>query len=100
MNKVSLLQLDFDLDSCAIAYAKGSEFENCAKCTHCSRHCPMGLKVPEQRGSVDCIRCMNCTSYGSVYWRFGLGAGADRTGRSGTASPPRGGAESEPAVPA
>jgi len=100
MNKVSLLQLDYDLDSCAIAYAKGSEFENCATCKHCSLHCPMGLKVPEQRGSVDCIRCMNCTSYGSVYWRFGLGAGADRTGRSGTASPPRGGAESEPAVPA
>jgi len=71
-NKVSLLKLDTDLDSCAIAYALGSDYENCAKCKHCSRFCPMGLKVPEQIGSVDCIRCMNCTSYGSPKWRFGL----------------------------
>jgi polyferredoxin len=71
-NKVSLLKLDTNLDSCAIAYAQGSDFDNCAKCNHCSRFCPMGLKVPEQIGSVDCIRCMNCTSYGSPQWRFGF----------------------------
>jgi len=69
-NKFSLLQLNVDLDSCAIAYAKGSDFTNCATCNHCSRHCPMDLKVPEQIGSVDCIRCMNCTSYGSPNWSF------------------------------
>jgi polyferredoxin len=100
MNKVSLLQLDFDLDNCAIAYAKGSEFENCQKCTHCSRHCPMGLKVPEQRSSVDCIRCMNCTSFGSVLWRFGTGAPRERTGETLSASASRADAESGPAAPA
>lgn len=69
-NKISLLQLNVNLDSCAIAYAKGSDFTNCATCNHCSRHCPMDLKVPEQIDSVDCIRCMNCTSYGSPEWSF------------------------------
>ena len=72
-NKFSMLQLEIDLDSCAIAFAKGSEFENCASCGYCSEHCPMDLKVPEQIGSVDCIRCMNCTSYGSVKWRMTFG---------------------------
>lgn len=67
-NKFSMLKMGSDLDSCAIAYAKGSDFENCAKCRYCSEHCPMHLKVPEQIGSVDCIRCMECTSYGSVFW--------------------------------
>jgi ferredoxin-type protein NapH len=71
-NKVSLLKLDADLDNCAVAYAMGSDFENCKTCMHCSRFCPMNLKVPEQIGSVDCIRCMNCTSYGSPRWRFGV----------------------------
>jgi ferredoxin-type protein NapH len=96
MNKVSLLQLDYDLDSCAIAYAKGSEFENCATCMHCSRNCPMGLKVPEQRGSVDCIRCMNCTSFGSVLWRFGIGPSRDRTGETVAVPAPDAKAASEP----
>jgi len=72
-NKFSFLQLEVDLDSCAIAFARGSEFENCASCRYCSEHCPMDLKVPEEIGSVDCIRCMNCTSYGSVRWRMHLG---------------------------
>ncbi|MCD4689862.1 4Fe-4S binding protein [bacterium] len=67
-NKISLLQMNVNLDSCAIAYAMGSDFQNCAKCKHCSVHCPMDLKVPEQIDSVDCIRCMNCTSYGSPEW--------------------------------
>jgi ferredoxin-type protein NapH len=80
-NKFSMLQMDTHLDDCAIAYAKGSDFENCATCRHCSYHCPMDLKVPEEIGSVDCIRCMNCTSYGSVYWRFGLGEGGRGTAR-------------------
>ena len=80
-NKVSLLKLDTDLDSCAIAYAQGSDHENCATCTHCSRFCPMGLKVPEQTGSVDCIRCMNCTSYGSPKWRFGFAPPTREAGR-------------------
>jgi NAD-dependent dihydropyrimidine dehydrogenase PreA subunit len=79
-NKFSMLQMDTNLDECAIAYAKGSEFENCATCRYCSQKCPMNLKVPEEIGSVDCIRCMNCTSYGSVYWRFG-----PRSGGHGTA---------------
>lgn len=100
MNKVSLLQLDYDLDSCAIAYAKGSDFENCATCNHCSRHCPMDLKVPEQRGSVDCIRCMNCTSYGSVLWRFGFGPPRDRTGHRAAVSAPGADAVPEPRAPA
>jgi ferredoxin-type protein NapH len=73
-NKVSLLQLDADLDSCAVAYAMGSDYKNCATCKHCSKHCPMGLKVPEEIGSIDCIRCMICTSYGSPKWRFGFSA--------------------------
>ncbi|MCK4409383.1 MAG: 4Fe-4S binding protein, partial [Candidatus Eisenbacteria sp.] len=60
-NKFSLLQMDTHLDDCAIAYAMGSDFKNCASCMHCSKDCPMGLKVPEEIGSVDCIRCMNCT---------------------------------------
>ncbi len=80
MNKFSLLQLDFDLDTCAIAYAQGSDLENCAKCLHCSKNCPMGLKVPEQIGSVDCIRCMNCTTTGSAFWRFGTAPSRNRTG--------------------
>ncbi len=71
-NKISLLQLHVNLDSCAVAYAKGSDFTNCATCRHCSINCPMDLKVPEQIGSVDCIRCMNCTSYGSPEWTFRL----------------------------
>jgi len=71
-NKISLLTLEVDLDSCAIAFAKGSDFENCASCNYCSEHCPMDLKVPEEIGSVDCIRCMNCTSYGSVKWSMHL----------------------------
>jgi polyferredoxin len=71
-NKFSVLKLGSDLDSCAIAYAKGSDFENCAKCRYCSEHCPMSLKVPEQIDSVDCIRCMECTSYGSVFWGMRL----------------------------
>ena len=100
MNKVSLLQLDYDLDNCAIAYARGSDFENCAKCKHCSLQCPMGLKVPEQRGSVDCIRCMNCTSYGSVHWRFGFAPPGDRTGQSARAPASVGAGESKRKVPA
>lgn len=100
MNKVSLLQLDYDLDSCAIAYAKGSDFENCATCSHCSTHCPMDLKVPEQRGSVDCIRCMNCTSYGSVFWRFGMERQRDRTGETVAAPAPNVDVASEPGAPA
>jgi polyferredoxin len=80
MNKFSLLQLDFDLDTCAIARAQGSDIANCAVCQHCSKDCPMGLKVPEQIGSVDCIRCMNCTTSGSVFWRFGIAPSRDRTG--------------------
>jgi polyferredoxin len=71
-NKFSLLKLGSDLDTCAIAYAKGSDFENCARCRYCSEHCPMHLKVPEQIDSVDCIRCMECTSYGSVFWGMSL----------------------------
>jgi ferredoxin-type protein NapH len=100
MNKVSLLQLDYDLDNCAIAYAKGSDFENCASCKHCSNHCPMGLKVPEQRSSVDCIRCMNCTSYGSVHWRFGFAPPGDRTGETARARPEGGADEPPDKVPA
>jgi ferredoxin-type protein NapH len=71
-NKFSVLKLGSDLDSCAIAYARGSDFDNCAKCRYCSEHCPMHLKVPEQIDSVDCIRCMECTSYGSVFWAMRL----------------------------
>jgi hypothetical protein len=37
--------------------------------------------VPEEIGSVDCIRCMNCTSYGSVYWKMDLGQGGRGTAR-------------------
>ena len=80
-NKFSLLQMDTHLDDCAIAFAKGSEFKNCASCNYCSADCPMGLKVPEEIGSVDCIRCMNCTSYGSVYWKMNLGQGGRGTAR-------------------
>ena len=80
-NKFSMLKMDTHLDDCAIAYAKGSDFKNCATCNHCSRLCPMDLKVPEEIGSVDCIRCMNCTTYGSVYWRFGFGEGGRGTAR-------------------
>ncbi len=100
MNKVSLLQLDYDLDSCAIAYAKGSDFENCRSCKHCSSRCPMNLKVPEQRGSVDCIRCMNCTSYGSVLWRFRLGSAGDGAGERGAADARAADAVPEPRAPA
>jgi len=80
-NKFSLLQMDTHLDDCAIAFAKGSDFKNCASCNYCSADCPMDLKVPEQIGSVDCIRCMNCTSYGSVYWKVTLGQGGRGTAR-------------------
>ncbi len=98
-NKFSLLQLDFDLDTCAIAYAQGSDFENCAKCMHCSKNCPMGLKAPEQIGSVDCIRCMNCTSYGSVFWRFGTAPSRDRTGERMIAPAPHWGTKDVPEAP-
>jgi len=37
--------------------------------------------VPEEIGSVDCIRCMNCTSFGSVYWTMNLGEGGRGTAR-------------------
>lgn len=67
-NKVSLLQLNVDIDSCRVAVAKGADYDNCATCRHCSTHCPMDLKVPEQIDSVDCIRCMNCTHNGSPTW--------------------------------
>ncbi len=76
-NKFSFLRLQVNLDSCAIAFAKGSDFTNCASCRYCSEHCPMDLKVPEEIGSVDCIMCMNCTSYGSVEWRMHLGPTPD-----------------------
>ena len=99
MNKISLLQLDFDLDTCAIAYAQGSDLENCAKCQHCSKNCPMGLKVPEQIGSVDCIRCMNCTSDGSVFWRFGTAPSRDRTGEKMKEPAPHWGTRKVPAQP-
>ena len=81
-NKVSLLKLDYDLDRCAIAHARGSGIEGCATCKHCSAVCPMDLKVPEQTGSVDCIRCMNCVSSGSVIWRMGFTPPHDRTGQT------------------
>jgi len=80
-NKFSLLQMDTHLDDCAIAFAKGSDFKNCASCNYCSADCPMDLKVPEEIGSVDCIRCMNCTSFGSVYWKVTLGQGGRGTAR-------------------
>ena len=87
-NKVSLLKLDYDLDRCAIAHARGSNIAGCATCKSCSSVCPMDLKVPEQTGSVDCIRCMNCSTRGSVIWRMGTAPPKDRTGETtrGTAA--------------
>ncbi len=96
MNKVSLLQLDYDLSGCRIASARGSNIENCVTCKHCSRDCPMDLKVPEQRGSVDCIRCMNCTRDGSVLWRFRLGPARNGTGNKAAAPTSKGDAAAEP----
>lgn len=81
-NKVSLLKLDYDLDRCAIAHARGPTIEGCATCKYCSAVCPMNLKVPEQTGSVDCIRCMECASRGSVVWRMGTDPPRDRTGKT------------------
>jgi ferredoxin-type protein NapH len=74
-NKVSLLQLDSDLAKCRIASARGLDPTNCATCRTCSVDCPMDLKVPEEVGSVDCIRCMNCVPRGSVAWRMGSFSG-------------------------
>jgi succinate dehydrogenase/fumarate reductase-like Fe-S protein len=97
-NKFSLLQMDTHLDDCAIAYALGSDFENCASCMYCSKDCPMGLKVPEEIGSVDCIRCMNCTSYGSVYWTMNLGHGGRGTDRGRAEAAAARGAAREAAI--
>ncbi len=97
-NKFSLLQMDTHLDDCAIAYALGSDFENCASCMYCSKDCPMGLKVPEEIGSVDCIRCMNCTSYGSVYWTMNLGQGGRGTDRGRAEAAAARGAAREAAI--
>lgn len=95
-NKVSLLKLDYDLDGCAIAHAKGSDIEGCATCRNCSAVCPMDLKVPEQTGSVDCIRCMNCASQGSVTWRMGTEPARDRTGETVVRPKPAAGATAAP----
>jgi ferredoxin-type protein NapH len=99
-NKVSLLKLDYDLDRCAVAHAKGSKIEGCATCRHCSAVCPMDLKVPEQTGSVDCIRCMNCASHGSVIWRMGTDPPRDRTGETVAGPVPRARAATEPSAAA
>ena len=97
-NKFILLQMEKHLDDCAIAFAMGSDFKNCASCNHCSRNCPMDLKVPEEIGSVDCIRCMNCTSFGSVYWTMNLGEGGRGTARERAETAAARGAAREAAI--
>ncbi|WP_457755930.1 4Fe-4S binding protein [Thermodesulfatator indicus] len=32
----------------------------CLDCDICEKVCPMGLKIPEELNSVECIRCLNC----------------------------------------
>ncbi|WP_456430867.1 4Fe-4S binding protein [Thermosulfuriphilus sp.] len=34
--------------------------KDCLSCGICSRICPMGLKIPEELDSPDCIRCLRC----------------------------------------
>lgn len=35
---------------------------NCNLCTVCERICPMGLSIPRDLNSVECIRCLHCLS--------------------------------------
>ncbi len=36
--------------------------ENCNLCTVCEKVCPMGLSIPADLNSLECIRCLNCLS--------------------------------------
>jgi len=49
-NKISLLQLKFDEDKCL-------------KCYNCARVCPMGLNMPYEVKSGECIRCGLCIDH-------------------------------------
>jgi ferredoxin-type protein NapH len=39
----------------------GSE-KKCTLCGACEKICPMGLRIPKELNSVECIRCLNCLS--------------------------------------
>jgi len=36
--------------------------KNCILCGACEKICPMGLNIPKDLNSVECIRCLNCLS--------------------------------------
>ncbi|MFN4132077.1 MAG: 4Fe-4S binding protein [Caldimicrobium sp.] len=36
--------------------------KECNLCTLCEKVCPMGLSIPKDLNSVECIRCLNCLS--------------------------------------
>jgi len=53
-NKVSLMRLEVDTETCTL-------------CRACEKSCPMDLKPYEDVGSVDCIRCLACTWCDSIH---------------------------------
>lgn len=89
-NRVSVLRLEHNSENCAVAYALGEDFESCDDCGLCMEHCPMDLKTPDQINSVDCIRCLSCTSYGSIAPRFDLARVRERERGGDSALPARG----------
>lgn len=36
------------------------EAQNCFDCRMCEEVCPVGLKIPEELNSAECIRCLQC----------------------------------------
>jgi ferredoxin-type protein NapH len=46
-NKISLYQIKLDKNKCVT-------------CRACQKSCPMGLKLPEEINSIDCIKCGEC----------------------------------------
>ncbi len=46
-NKIALLRLSFNE-------------KNCNSCKVCEKVCPVGLSIPEELNSIECIRCLNC----------------------------------------
>ena len=59
-NRVSLVQLEVDL-------------EKCTQCGYCRRVCPMGIDITKDAKDPDCIRCFDCLKCptGAITRRYG-----------------------------
>ncbi len=50
----------------------------CSACDRCSKACPVGLSLPEERNSAECIRCMACVgrcTHGTLQFKTEFGPG-------------------------